>query len=211
MNPCELVSDLMDGRLREPELSHALQCVLDDEGARQAWHSYHVVGDVLRRPDLVARGDDSAFLDRFRQRLLASAAPGSQSAPQSAAASAAGAMQQVPMPASAGAEAANDARFSWAWSAGFACLLVLGVAGWNALDATSDRTPGESLAGASMTPFGAVAVQTVAQEPVMIRDPRLDQLLAAHRQAGGISALHLPSGFLRNATFEVLGPVGPQR
>jgi sigma-E factor negative regulatory protein RseA len=36
----------------------------------------------------------------------------------------------------------------------------------------------------------------------MIRDPRLDELLAAHRQLGGASALQAPAGFLRNATFE---------
>jgi sigma-E factor negative regulatory protein RseA len=41
---------------------------------------------------------------------------------------------------------------------------------------------------------------------VMMRDPRLDELLAAHRQFGGASALQNPSGFLRNATFE-----GPAR
>ena len=35
---------------------------------------------------------------------------------------------------------------------------------------------------------------------VMLRDPRLDQLLEAHQQAGGAS--QMPSGFLRNATFE---------
>ena len=39
---------------------------------------------------------------------------------------------------------------------------------------------------------------------VMLRDPRLDQLLEAHQQAGGAS--QMPSGFLRNATFE-----GPSR
>ena len=35
---------------------------------------------------------------------------------------------------------------------------------------------------------------------VMLRDPRLDQLLEAHQQAGGAS--QMPSGFLRNATFD---------
>jgi sigma-E factor negative regulatory protein RseA len=35
---------------------------------------------------------------------------------------------------------------------------------------------------------------------VMLRDPRLDQLLEAHRQAAG--GAQMPSGFLRNATFE---------
>ena len=43
--------------------------------------------------------------------------------------------------------------------------------------------------------------------PVMIRDPRLDEMLAAHRQLGGsASALQTSAGFLRNATFE-----GPAR
>ena len=36
----------------------------------------------------------------------------------------------------------------------------------------------------------------------MIRDPGLDEMLAAHRQLGGASALQTPAGFLRNATFE---------
>ena len=37
---------------------------------------------------------------------------------------------------------------------------------------------------------------------VMLRDPRLDELLAAHKQYGGATALQMPAGFLRNATFE---------
>ena len=37
---------------------------------------------------------------------------------------------------------------------------------------------------------------------LMIRDPHLDELLAAHRQFGGTSALQAPAGFLRNAAFE---------
>jgi sigma-E factor negative regulatory protein RseA len=41
---------------------------------------------------------------------------------------------------------------------------------------------------------------------VLIRDPRLDAFLAAHEQFGGTSALQMPAGFFRNATFE-----GPTR
>ena len=36
-------------------------------------------------------------------------------------------------------------------------------------------------------------------------DPQLDALLAAHKQLGGGSALPMPAGFLRNATFEGSG------
>jgi sigma-E factor negative regulatory protein RseA len=51
-----------------------------------------------------------------------------------------------------------------------------------------------------------VAAASDPRAPAMLRDPRLDQLLAAHRQLGGATALQAPSGFLRNATFE-----GPAR
>ena len=46
------------------------------------------------------------------------------------------------------------------------------------------------------------AVTGATAQGVMIRDPNLDALLAAHRQFGGSSALQMPTGFLRNATFE---------
>jgi sigma-E factor negative regulatory protein RseA len=49
---------------------------------------------------------------------------------------------------------------------------------------------------------GSSALAMTAEAPVMIRDPQLDALLAAHRQFGGTSALQMPAGFLRRATFE---------
>ena len=50
-----------------------------------------------------------------------------------------------------------------------------------------------------------VAVADADGQQVMIRDPRLDELLAAHKQFGSTSALQMPAGFLRNATFETPG------
>jgi sigma-E factor negative regulatory protein RseA len=50
-----------------------------------------------------------------------------------------------------------------------------------------------------------VVVQT-PHGPVL-RDPRLEQLLAQHRQYGGMSALQMPAGFLRDATQQA----DPQR
>jgi len=47
-----------------------------------------------------------------------------------------------------------------------------------------------------------LAVSEGAGQPVMLRDPRLDELLQAHKQFGSTSALQMPAGFLRNATFE---------
>ena len=36
-------------------------------------------------------------------------------------------------------------------------------------------------------------------------DEVLEALLAEHRQHGGMSALQMPSGFIRNATYEAAG------
>ena len=56
-----------------------------------------------------------------------------------------------------------------------------------------------------------VQPERVAPSGRVIRDARLDQYLAAHKQFGGSSALGVPSGFLRSATFEDLGTVGGSR
>lgn len=48
----------------------------------------------------------------------------------------------------------------------------------------------------------AIQPQTLVANGQLIRDARLDQYLAAHKQFGGSTALGVPSGFLRSATSE---------
>ncbi|CAN5566688.1 sigma-E factor negative regulatory protein [soil metagenome] len=50
--------------------------------------------------------------------------------------------------------------------------------------------------------LSAVQPQTLIANGQLIRDARLDQYLAAHKQFGGSTALGVPSGFLRSATSE---------
>ena len=45
-------------------------------------------------------------------------------------------------------------------------------------------------------------VLVMSDQGPMVRDARMMELLAEHKQFGGTSALQMPSGFLRNATFE---------
>ena len=52
-------------------------------------------------------------------------------------------------------------------------------------------------------------VLVMSEQGPMVRDARLQELLAEHKQFGGTSALQMPSGFLRNATFEP--PQGARR
>lgn len=194
----ELVSALADGQLRGEEFARALALIEHSEDARAQWQAYHLVGDVLRSGELAAGGArDAAFAARVRQRLQQEK-PALQ--PQ-------GAIELI----AAGAyvsrsegrnhaedPSANDASLRWKLVAGFASLAAVMVVGWQLVSSYGTVQAGAQLAqaGAPVQPVAAEAAQA------MIRDPRLDQLLAAHQQFGGTSALQMPAGFLRNATYE---------
>ena len=60
----------------------------------------------------------------------------------------------------------------------------------------------QATVGATQPSLAASTAGPAGGSPVMIRDSELDALLAAHRQFGGTTALQVPTGFLRNATFE---------
>ncbi|MCF8168669.1 MAG: sigma-E factor negative regulatory protein [Rhodoferax sp.] len=195
----ELLSALVDGQLRGDDLRATLECLVDDPQGRQTWHTYHVVGDVLRSGNMAAADRDFAFLTKLEQRLVQEPArPTVASAEQLAA---------PPVPASRRvSESANAAVWRWKWLAGVACtalLAVIGVRQWNTV--TPHAVP-QLAALAPPAPVTATGPEDDRQTAQMIRDPALDSLLAAHHQLGGHSALQRPSGFLRNATFE-----GPQR
>lgn len=184
----ELISALADGQLRGEALARGVQLAASPEG-RQAWHAYHVVGEVLRSGRPCAGSAPDAFLERLQQRLRAEALPAAAPQPELA-------VLATDRPA------AND----WLWKlvAGVASVAAVSAVGWNMYGSLGSGSAAPQLAAAP-----AQVVPVAATDPratTMIRDPRLDQLLAAHRQLGGATALQQSSGFLRNATFE-----GPAR
>lgn len=187
----ELLSALADGELQGEELAQALALCAQD-GARAHWRDYHLIGDVLRAPELARASDGEQFLSRLRGALgeQALAAP-----------------LAVSLPVSFVAPAANEALFRWKMVAGFASLAAVAAIGWNSLSALRGDAPQGAQLAVAQPAVATVQTELAQAGPqVMIRDPRLDELLAAHKQYGGASALQLPAGFLRNATFEA-----PQR
>ena len=130
--------------------------------------------------------------------------------------------------------AANTARFSWKLVAGFASVAAVAAIGWGVVGGlggldggaaapqlAQQSAPADSPGAAprvapvvaraapvaaDTAPLVQQALTVAGQPQVMIRDPRIDELMAAHKQFGGTSALQMPAGFLRNATFE-----GPAR
>jgi sigma-E factor negative regulatory protein RseA len=217
MTALEQVSALADGHLQGEDFARAIDAVCAEDDARVAWRSYHLVGDILRSGAHTPCSDTDAFLTRFQQRLAAEPV----------------AVTPVLAPVTAAkvitlqrrADAANEPVFRWKLVAGAASLVAVAAISWTLVgNGAGFSSPGPQIAAQQQPAANSVlaaaannssspAAQTLTptrvvvgggSPQVMLRDPRLDQLLEAHQQAGGAS--QMPSGFLRNATFE-----GPTR
>ena len=180
----EQLSAMADGELVKDEFAIALQACLQDDAALACWNNYHLIGDALRSPVPVMRGMDAAFLARFNQRLALESSFDTSALEVAR-------VRDTAVPAS------NEANFRWKMVAGFASLMAVLAVGWNGSGVV---TPGF---GPQIAQDAAVQQVVVASsQGPMVRNARLEELLAAHKQLGGSSALQVPSGFLRNATFE---------
>jgi sigma-E factor negative regulatory protein RseA len=174
----ELISALADGQLHGDALVRGLELAAGDAAAREAWQAYHLIGDVLRSGDLARGTHPGVFLGRIQARLDRESITAAVDLPQAA---------------------ANDDNFRWKLVAGFASIAAVAAITWAAIGVPTARTEGAQLA---VVPAGTVLAKS--ERGVMIRDPRLDELMATHRQLGG-AALVAPAGFLRNATFDGQG------
>ncbi len=202
----ERISALVDGQLDAAAFTHTLTWLASSGEARATWHAYHVLGDALRCPDLADCGEDQGFLDRLRVRLAhAEPADGldvgaeqiSSSEQVPARLVSVGSVETVIAPQHV-VQVANDAVLRWQWLAAVASVMAVAILGWHVGMVSTTQL---AVARDQLAPAIASGPVPGAESPVMLRDPRLDELLAAHRQFGGTSALQMPNGFLRNATF----------
>lgn len=197
MNTQELISALADGQLRGEALQRGLEAAVRDPAAIEAWQTYHLIGDVLRSRELASGTAPSQFIGRLQESLrLEQPLAGPAVRPIE--------VRPAPQEAGRGKPAANDGRF-WKLVAGFASVAAVAAVGWTVVGAAGGKDVGAQLAGALGLQQQDVVVTGTASG-AMLRDPRLDQLLQAHRQLGGATAVQAPAGFLRSATFE-----GPAR
>jgi sigma-E factor negative regulatory protein RseA len=186
MQTQELISALADGQLQGQAFARGVELATSDPVARQAWQTYHLIGDVLRSGELAAGTTSPVFVERLQARLRLEK-------PLSA-----------PEPAQAveiryvRPQAANDSSFRWKLVAGFASVAAIGAIAWS----LAGVAPGKSDSGELAKSSGNATVLTAGERGLMIRDPQLDELLAAHRQLGGASALQMSGGFVRNAAFD---------
>lgn len=191
---CELISCLADGQLADEDFARALTVCESDAQALHSWNTYHLIGDVLRSPELTAHAADTAFVERLRARL--SQEPVFDAVPD---ARSSGRLTGQALAGRAGNEAANDPSLPWKLVAGFASIAAVAAIAWNAGAGLLSPPAAPQLARSEPA---AQQVLVVSGQGTMVRDARMQELLAAHKQFGGTSALQGPSGFLRNATFE---------
>jgi sigma-E factor negative regulatory protein RseA len=198
----EIVSDLMDGRLRGADFASAVELASRPGEARDVWRRYHLLGEVLRSGASAALINESGFAEKISARLslekiaIENVAYSSDSETPGD--------QQI-LTTRLDHRSANDPKFRWKLVVGLASFTAVAVLCWSLTVALRGADTAAQLVAA---PQGAVQVADVEQtgSQVMIRDSHLDALMAAHKQFGGTSALQMPAGFLRNATFE-----GPSR
>ncbi len=196
------LSALVDGELDVQALDALLQSLAEDEGVRTTCMGYQVIGEVLRggapQPSALP---PHAFVAGVRARLQSDLVAAVQ--------------PSAPVALPTRVAAANDAVFRWKMVAGLASLAAVMAVSWSVIGgapASSGGTANGPQMALLQSPGGVSPVNAIrpadqgtalvvntAQGPVL-RDARLEQLLAEHRQYGGMSALQMPAGFLRDAT-----------
>lgn len=204
----ESLSALVDGELDAVGLDELLRDIDAEPQRLENWNAYQVVGDALRGSGAAlsakAPGD---FLAGFRERLKAEAEAVAPARP---------AVVHVDQTSTV---AANDAVFRWKLVAGFASVAAAMAVTWNLMGVAPEgagasgpqlasSTPAPAVTSAVVTPasvapaVSSTAVAVSTGQGVVIRDARLEELLAEHRQHGGMSALQMPTGFIRGATYD---------
>lgn len=220
----EVIGALADGQLRGNAFVQTVNRIHDDSRARSTWHTYHVIGDVLRGTELSKTVlDDAGFVSRFQARLASESGAGMVVSTGATPEFSVSPISSLEASKRLNKSSANDSSFKWKVLAGCASMAAVAAIGWSALlsfdnlDVAGKAPQMAALPVLTVSPEPAVeaqiagsplvigqpgAVTSASAQDVMIRDPNLDALLAAHRQFGGSSALQMPTGFLRNATFE---------
>jgi sigma-E factor negative regulatory protein RseA len=186
MTNSERLSALADGELDRDEMLLLLEACKTDDAASGNWGAYHLIGDVLRSPSLAVGKTSTDFVQGLNQRMMKELA---LTVPAS--------IPARPEVARMGT-AANDSTFRWKLVAGCASLTAVAAIAWSSFGQVAPPSGAQLAQAPVATP--PVLVMASPQGP-MVRDARLEELLAAHRQLGGASALQAPSGFL-NAAFE---------
>ena len=193
----EALSALFDGECSGPQAAALTRAYPGSEELQQRWARYQCLGDALRarESEQVSLPASPSFVSAVMARVAGEPLP-VVSAPE------------VLASRDVSVSAANESVFRWKMVAGVATLAAVVAVAWQVAVAPAPTSaPQLAQSAPPVVVASQPAVQRVVTEQgVVLRDPQLEELMAAHRQYGSMSALQMPAGFLRNATYEA-----PQR
>lgn len=182
----EALSAMWDGECPAEQVPGVTRAYAASAELQAAWADYQWLGEALRAQPAPQPVPNPAFVAGVMARIAAETVA-------------------VPTPAAVALQharppAANDAVFRWKVVAGVASVCAVAALAWQVAVAPA---PGAAPQWAQVPATQAPAAVAVATDHgVVLRDPQLEELMAAHRQYGSVSALQMPAGFLRNATYE---------
>jgi sigma-E factor negative regulatory protein RseA len=188
------LSALYDGQLgahlsatqaRQAALALVRQSLADDGQTLQAWRSYSLASDALNG----SQAGSAAHREVLTPAQPTAPNPQAPQAPQE---------RRV----FAVQNASNDNVFRWKLAAGVAAFAATGSLVWNVLGAGA----GDADTAVAQNKLAPTTSTATSQEPVMLRDARLDALMAAHRQFGGVSALQQGAGALHSVSLVSVRP-----
>jgi sigma-E factor negative regulatory protein RseA len=209
----EELSALLDGELQGGSVERICSEWRTDARSRDTWHAYSLIGDVMRCEDLaLSCASDEQFLRNFRKRMAAEPVVLAPRPVQHAVAEPADQkVRPVVRPARAWALPVSLA-------AGFV-VVVGAVVGVQSPVVNPVAAPQVALAPSVSSSNSLIKVSRTEDiappsevypagmelvfDGQVIRDPRLDRYLLAHKQFAGTSVLGPTSSLLRNAAVEV--------
>lgn len=187
----EALSVLADGEADAAAAGEAAARWRDDDDAKATWHAYQLIGDVLRSEDLAAGPRDRLFMQRLHVRLMQEPtvlAP----APD--------------LPLDGPHSGQGSLMHRWAVPLGLAAgmALVLGtlVVVRHDQEANAPALVADAMPAQPLQRVGLAAAAGSSSAPVLLRDPRLDRYLAAHKQFQSANAMGPSTGFIRSATYD---------
>lgn len=191
----EILSALADGQADADEAARASNAWRHQPQSRATWHAYHLIGEVMRSPELAEASDSAAFLQRMRTRLAQEPVVLSPQSAQSVGQSAAAAASRLEPDASAIVQPLRRRMWAGPMAVAASFAVIVGVLATNLggpglqPDAQMARSgvgwaeggvaaPGMASALNAGGSFSAARTQGHAWQPL---DPGLEQAMVVQR------------------------------
>jgi sigma-E factor negative regulatory protein RseA len=177
----ERVSTLMDGELDSDEAAREITHVKQDAARRDAWNTYHAIGELMRGEHMPAAGSSPGFSRRLSEKL---ALEPTIVAPR------------LRLPATA------KSRQTYALSVA-ASVAAIAVVGWVAMNMLNPDAAPATLAQAPAGKSAAVLQSLAApsqREPVVMAPEHAHEYLLAHQGISPTTAIQGVTPYIRTVS-----------